>query len=63
MGIYVVWQGGAGDNNVSNANIVLFETNMGDIKIELYDDMPITTGNFKGLVQQGKYDGTIFHRG
>jgi len=37
-------------------------TNMGDIVIELYDDMPITAGNFKELVQQGVYDGTIFHR-
>ena len=35
---------------------------MGDIKIELYDDMPVTTGNFKKLVEQGVYDGTIFHR-
>jgi peptidylprolyl isomerase len=30
--------------------------------IELRDDMPITTGNFKKLVQQGVYNGTIFHR-
>ncbi len=30
--------------------------------IELHDDMPITTGNFKKLVQKGVYDGTIFHR-
>ena len=35
---------------------------MGDIKIELYDDMPITTGNFKNLTEHGVYDGTIFHR-
>jgi peptidylprolyl isomerase len=35
---------------------------MGDIKIELYDDMPVTTGNLKKLVEQGVYDGTIFHR-
>jgi len=35
---------------------------MGDITIQLYDDMPITTENFKKLVQQGTYDGTIFHR-
>jgi len=41
---------------------VLLMTNMGDITIELYDDMPITTGNFKNLVQQGVYDSTIFHR-
>ena len=45
-----------------SANKVLLETNMGDITIELYDDMPITTENFKNLVQQGVYDDTIFHR-
>jgi peptidylprolyl isomerase len=43
-------------------NKVLLSTNMGDITIQLYDDMPITTENFKKLVQQGTYDGTIFHR-
>jgi peptidylprolyl isomerase len=41
---------------------VLLETNHGDIVIELYDDMPITAGNFKKLVEQGFYDGIIFHR-
>ena len=41
---------------------VKLETNKGDIVIELYDDMPITTGNFKSLVESGKYDGVIFHR-
>jgi len=41
---------------------VLLSTNMGDITIQLYDDMPITTENFKKLVQQGTYNGTIFHR-
>ena len=46
----------------SSTTKVKFETNMGDIVIELYDDMPITTGNFKNLVKQGTYDGVIFHR-
>jgi peptidylprolyl isomerase len=41
---------------------VLLSTNMGDITIQLYDDMPVTTENFQNLVQQGTYDGTIFHR-
>ncbi|MDH5375088.1 MAG: peptidylprolyl isomerase [Candidatus Bathyarchaeota archaeon] len=50
------------NSNSSSSNIVFFETSMGDITIELYDDMPVTTGNFKKLVQQGVYDGTIFHR-
>lgn len=41
---------------------VKLETNMGDIVIELYDDMPITVGNFQNLVEKGTYDGVIFHR-
>ena len=41
---------------------VLLATSMGNITIELYDDMPITSGNFKNLAQQGVFDGTIFHR-
>ena len=41
---------------------VLLQTNMGDITIELRSDMPITTGNFKNLVQKGTYNKTIFHR-
>ncbi len=63
VGIYVTWpKNGTDDENGSTANTVLFETNMGNIAIELYDDMPITTGNFKNLVQGGVYDDTIFHR-
>ena len=41
---------------------VLLRTSMGNITIQLYDNMPITTGNFKYHVNRGTYDGTIFHR-
>jgi len=41
---------------------VLLHTSVGDIAISLRSDMPITTGNFKKLVQNGTYNGTIFHR-
>jgi len=41
---------------------VLFETSMGNITIQLRDDMPITTTNFKNLVHDGTYNDTIFHR-
>jgi peptidylprolyl isomerase len=41
---------------------VKLETSMGEIVIELYNDMPITTGNFESLVNEGVYDGVIFHR-
>jgi peptidylprolyl isomerase len=47
--------------NQSETNVLL-HTNMGDITIALRNDMPVTTGNFKKLVQQGVYNGTIFHR-
>lgn len=48
--------------NPPKGGIVLLVTNMGNITIELYDDMPITTGNFRNLIRQGIYNGTIFHR-
>ena len=41
---------------------VLLETSMGNITVQLYPDMPITTGNFLSLVEKGFYDGVIFHR-
>lgn len=44
-------------------NIVVFETNKGNFKVELFlDESPITAGNFKKLVSEGFYDGTRFHR-
>ncbi|MEM0155894.1 MAG: peptidylprolyl isomerase [Thermoplasmataceae archaeon] len=42
---------------------VLIETNVGNIKLELFEDkMPLTAGNFRKLVESKFYDGTIFHR-
>jgi peptidylprolyl isomerase len=41
---------------------MLLETSMGNITIELYGDMPITTGNFLNLTERRVYDNTIFHR-
>jgi len=46
----------------NNSNRVKLETNHGDIVINLYNDMPITTGNFKKLVEEGFYNGILFHR-
>jgi len=37
----------------SEPNKVLLRTTKGDITIQLYDDMPITTDNFKNLVKRG----------
>ena len=51
-----------GQRPSSEPDKVLLRTTMGDITIQLYDDIPVTTGNFKDLVKRGVYDGTIFHR-
>ena len=43
--------------------VVTFETTMGPIVIELFEeDAPITTKNFLDYVNNGFYDGTLFHR-
>ncbi len=43
--------------------IVLMKTSMGDIKLELNTQKaPKTVANFLAYVQDGFYDGTIFHR-
>ena len=43
--------------------IAEFNTNKGSFKIELYNDKaPMTVGNFIKLVDQGFYNGLIFHR-
>ncbi|TKJ39324.1 MAG: hypothetical protein CEE38_00865 [Planctomycetes bacterium B3_Pla] len=45
------------------SNIVKLETSMGDIVIELNEQAaPVTVKNFLRYVQEGFYDGTIFHR-
>jgi len=43
--------------------VVLLETSLGKVTIELYPDKaPITVKNFLAYVKQGFYDGTVFHR-
>jgi cyclophilin family peptidyl-prolyl cis-trans isomerase len=43
--------------------VVLIETSMGPIKVELYQTKaPITVKNFLRYVDEKYYDGTIFHR-
>ena len=47
----------------SSDDMVVMETNMGTIKIKLYTDKaPITTTNFRELVEKNFYNGIIFHR-
>jgi cyclophilin family peptidyl-prolyl cis-trans isomerase len=50
------------DTSYVNPTKVLLQTSLGNITLELRSDKPITTSNFINLVQQGKYDGSVFHR-
>jgi len=49
--------------DIKKLDYVQFETTMGKFKVKLYSDKaPITTDNFRGLVEKKFYDGIIFHR-
>ena len=51
-----------GDEKMAN-RVAVFETNHGVMEIELFEQRaPETTGNFIKLVEDGFYDGLIFHR-
>jgi peptidyl-prolyl cis-trans isomerase A (cyclophilin A) len=54
----------AADKNAADKNpVVVMDTSMGTIKIELYHDKaPGTVDNFLAYVDDKFYDGTIFHR-
>lgn len=41
---------------------VLISTNMGDIRVRLYDETPQHRDNFLKLAEEGFYDNTLFHR-
>jgi cyclophilin family peptidyl-prolyl cis-trans isomerase len=52
----------AGSARAANP-VVLMETSLGNIKIELYEQQaPITVKNFLDYVKDKHYDGLIFHR-
>lgn len=47
---------------VVTPDMVRLTTSLGDVVLQLVDDAPITTDNFLQYVEDGFYDGTIFHR-
>lgn len=43
--------------------MIVLETNLGDIHVELLeDDAPVSAENFERYVEDGHFDGTVFHR-
>lgn len=43
--------------------MIRFETNLGDFTIEFFEkEAPLSVANFKSYIEEGYFDGTIFHR-
>lgn len=42
--------------------LLLIETDYGNMKVTLYDSTPLHKENIKKLASEGYYDGTLFHR-
>ena len=51
------------NNNDPKSVYVVMETNIGEIELELYNDLaPVTVENFVGYVEEGFFEGLCFHR-
>src|SRR4051794_3239243 len=56
-------QAKAAGGKVSANPVVLIETSLGTVEAELFQDKaPISVANFLKYVDEGFYNGTIFHR-
>lgn len=55
-------QSSAMNNDMNNTTRVLLETSLGSIEIALYNETPIHRDNFIKLVNDGTYNGVLFHR-
>ena len=59
-GLFTSWHE---NGQKAKTQIIVMETSMGSIKIELNKEKaPITVKNFLSYVTLGGYDGTVFHR-
>ena len=48
---------------IKDSAVIVLQTNFGNIRIELdFDKAPNSARNFQDYVEQGFYDGTLFHR-
>lgn len=51
-----------GATEIPSGPVVDIKTTAGDIKVKLYDDTPKHRDNFLKLVNEGYYNGVLFHR-
>jgi peptidyl-prolyl cis-trans isomerase B (cyclophilin B) len=60
---FLAWGCSKEEPQATDPTVVVMETSMGTIKLELNGGKaPITVKNFLSYVDEGFYDGTIFHR-
>lgn len=50
------------EKSKSDGKIIIINTQMGDIKLKLYDETPLHRDNFIKLVTEHYFDSTLFHR-
>lgn len=50
------------ETNRGTENLVQIKTDLGTIKIRLYDETPVHRDNFIKLINEGFYDDLLFHR-
>ena len=55
LSVYTLW-------GQEKETLVLIDTDMGKIKVKLYNETPQHRDNFIKLINEGRYDGLIFHR-
>lgn len=60
LGISQMWAQSVATDSVEHE--VLLETTKGNIRVKLYNDTPLHRDNFLKLVNQGFYNGLLFHR-
>jgi cyclophilin family peptidyl-prolyl cis-trans isomerase len=59
----IIFSTGCISNEGNGETTAIIDTNKGIIKVKLFvDEMPTTTDNFIKLVNDGFYDGLLFHR-
>ncbi len=51
-----------GKSSIEKKPVILIETDLGKIKVELYNETPIHRDNFLKLANEGFFDGIVFHR-
>jgi cyclophilin family peptidyl-prolyl cis-trans isomerase len=60
---FAAFMTGCGAEAADKNPVVVIDTSMGAIKVELYQDKaPVTVKNFLQYVDDKHYDGTVFHR-